>query len=165
MNKSSTFYKYYSIRVLLLEAESMMYRARSKELRKFDLTSEQAGALFVIQAIGDKATPAEISRWLLRRPHTISSLLNRMKKKGLINMVHDSHRKNIQRITLTAKGKQSYYHSIRSGSIQKILSFLSEEQYQQLRSLLKEILRRSQKELRAARVEYCASYTENNQAD
>lgn len=47
-----------------------MFKARDKELRKYNISVRQAGVLFVTQAIGRKATPAEISRQLLRRSHS-----------------------------------------------------------------------------------------------
>jgi len=57
-------------------------RARQKELDQFDISVIEVGVLVVIQAIGEKATPSEISRRIFREPHTVSALLNRMEKGG-----------------------------------------------------------------------------------
>jgi len=57
-----------------------MHRAIARELFQSVITPEQAVVLFVIQAISLRRAPAEISRWLLREPHSTLGLLRRMEK-------------------------------------------------------------------------------------
>jgi len=117
----------------------MVFKARGKELSRYGVTVEQASILFVIQAIGGKSTPAEISKWMLREPHTISSILTRMEKEGLITKRKDSSNKGQVIVALTEKGRQIYSQSIKRESIREIISCLSEEEHNQLGSLLEKL--------------------------
>lgn len=60
---------------------------------QYGITPEQAGVLFCIKVIGKEATPAKISRYTIREPYTVSAMLNRMERKGLIKKVKDLDRK------------------------------------------------------------------------
>ncbi len=126
----------YNLWMLLNQAGDAVLKARRKELYQYNIPTSQAATLLVIEAIGDKATPGEIARWLFREPHTVFGLLSRMEKKGLVRTSKDLDRKNMVRVTLTDKGKQAYHQSTKRESIRRIMSSLSEEQRQQLASSL-----------------------------
>ena len=121
---------------LLAQTKDAIFGARQKQLRRYGISATQATALLAIQAIGDKATPAEISRWLFRKPHSVSELLSRMEKEGLVRKIKDLNRRNLVRVELTEKGYEACYQSMKEESIHKIMSSLSEEDRQQLRSIL-----------------------------
>ena len=129
----------YRIWTLLAQTRALLYMARGRELIQYDITPRQAAALFAIQAIGSKATPAKVSRWLCREPHTVSSLLSRMEGEGLIRKTKDLDRKNLVRITLTEKGKKAYDQSLRRESIHEIMPALSKEERQLLSSCLEKL--------------------------
>ena len=99
----------------------------------------EARALFVIQAIEDKATAAKISRWMLRRHHTVSALLKRMERKGLIMKTKDPDRKNTWVISITEKGQNAYQKSNIRESLHEIMSVLSEEEHEQIESSMKKL--------------------------
>ena len=130
----------YKIWVLLHQTVKAVNRAREKELSQFGIRPMQAAVLVIIKAIGDKATPAEISRWLFRRPHTVSSILTRMESEGLIRKVNDLNRKNLVRIVITEKGQQTIDQSKRIDTIHNLMSILSSEERQQLASCLDKLL-------------------------
>jgi len=129
----------YRLWVLLSQVDNTIFKAREKELRQIGISPEQAAALFIIQVLDNKGTPAEISRWLLRRPHTVSGLLSRMEKKGLLRKTKDLKRGNLVRVSLTEKGQQVYNQSSQLKSVHDIMSSLSEERRQQLISYLLEL--------------------------
>lgn len=126
----------YNSWVLLHQTRDVIYNAREKELRKHGISPMEAAVLFIVQAIGDEAIPAEISRWIFRKQHTVTSLLIRMERKGLVNRTRDLARKNLVRISVTEKGKQAYHNSMKRNSIHKIMSALSQEERKQLNSSL-----------------------------
>jgi DNA-binding MarR family transcriptional regulator len=95
--------------------------------------------LFYIQLVGDKATPAEISRGLFREPHSISEILGRMEKQGLLRRTKDTGRRNLVKAELTDKGREAYTRSAKRESIHKIMSVLSREEHQQLELYLRRI--------------------------
>jgi len=103
--------------IMLDQAHAAIYADREKELRQYNLSTMKSAVLFCINQIGSEVTPAELSRWLLRRSHSVSGLLNRMEKDGLIKKTKDLHRKNLVRVTITEKGKQAYKDSLKSVSI------------------------------------------------
>ena len=127
----------YEIWVLLNQVRDVMFSAREKESQQFGISAMQAGVLFVVRSIGDKATPAEISRWLFRKPHSVSCILSRMEKEGLIRKSKDLERKNLVRIALTDRGEEAYRKSLARESIHRIFSKLTQEECQNLASLLK----------------------------
>jgi len=126
----------YELWVLLQQSRDAIHQARDKELRKYGISNLQAAVLFIIQAIGHKATPSEISRWIFREPQGVSALLTRMEKKGLVKRVKGLDRRNVARVEITEKGYQAYNDSTREESIDRIMSSLAEEERQQLKSWL-----------------------------
>jgi len=74
----------HELAVLLAQARGAMLKARRKELTRYHISPRQSAVLFYIRAIGDKATPAEISRGLFRESNSISEILGRMEKQGLL---------------------------------------------------------------------------------
>lgn len=147
MINSPTIDRYYDLWALLAQTRDAIFKARQKELRRYGTSATQSAALFAIQAIGDKATPAEISRWLFREPHSVSGLLSRMEKEGLVRKTKDLDKKNLVRVELTEKGYGAYHRSMRQESIHKIMSSLSAEQCQQLTSCLQTLRDEALKEL------------------
>ena len=137
----------YNLWVLLQQVGHAAFKARQKELNQYGISNMQAMVLFVIQAIGNKATPAEISRWVFREPHSVSGLLSRMEKDGLVRKVKDLGRKNLVRVALTEKGQQVYHQSTKIKSIRKVISSLSEEERRQLGSCLETLRNEAFKEL------------------
>ncbi len=137
----------YNLWVLLHQVSDIIFNSREEELRQYGLPATQAEVLFVIKAIGDKATPAQISRMIFRRPHSVSGILDRMAKAGLVKRTKDLHRKNWVRVTLTEKGQQAYKQALKRKSVQKILSSLSEAERQKLKSLLETLRNKGLKEL------------------
>ncbi len=128
---------YYQLWWLIIHMRRAMYRARTKELFRYGITPEEAAVLFATNAIGFKATPAEISRMLLRQPHSISALINRMKGKGLVSKVKDLEKKNQVRVALTEKGQRAYEQSVKRDSIHRIMSSISEDECEHLAACLK----------------------------
>jgi DNA-binding MarR family transcriptional regulator len=138
----------YELWWLVSQARDAILRAREKELMQYGVSAIQSMVLFTIQAIGHRATPAEISRWLFRQPHGVSSLLSRMEKDGLVERIKDLDRKNMVRIALTKKGYKAYRDSTRRDSIHRIMSLIPEKERRQLKSRLLKIRDITLKELR-----------------
>ena len=106
--------------VLLAQTREAMYKARKKELSRYSISPRQVAVLATIKAIGDKATPAEISRRLVRESHSVGGILDRMEKQGLIRRDKDLERRNLVRVSITEKGQQVYSQVANKESICKI---------------------------------------------
>ena len=129
----------YKLWVLLAQTREAMLKSRQKELGRYNISPRQNAVLLFLQVAGDKATPAEISRGLFRESHTISEILSRMEKQGLLKRVKDLTRKNLVRVELTEQGRDTCIRSTRRESIHKILSVLSSEERQQLELYLRRL--------------------------
>jgi len=129
----------YRLWVLLHQAKDTIFAAREVELRPYGTSPMHAAVLFIMQAIGSEVTPAKIAKWLLRSPNTVSDLLDRMERAGLVRKTRDSARKNVIRVTITDKGRQAHNDSMKLESVHRIMSCLSKEERQQLWSILQKL--------------------------
>ena len=126
MNSKSD--RFFNLWVLLLQTRDAIYNARHDELRQYGMSPREAGTLRAIYSIGEKTTPAKISRWLYRRPHTIAGMLMRMQKKGLIKRSKDLEAKNLIRISLSEEGKKAHNKALKRESINRIFNTLTDEE-------------------------------------
>ena len=147
MKDGSLVRQYYELWVLLHQTRDAVYKAREKELRPYTVSPEQVAVLNTVQAIGNAATPAEISRWLFRESHSVSGILSRMQKQGLVRRVKDLDKKNLVRVEITERGQQILSQSTKREVINRIMSTLSPQECQQLRSCLDKLLGKALMEL------------------
>ena len=135
--------------MLLHQTCDAIIKARENALRKqVGISRMQASVLFIVKAVDGPATPAEISRWLFREPHSVSGLLNRMEKDGLVKKVKDLERKNMIRVAITEKGEKAYHQSGEVTVVPEILSCLSQKKRENLRAYLETLRNRALEELR-----------------
>ncbi|HSW58303.1 MAG TPA: MarR family transcriptional regulator [Dehalococcoidales bacterium] len=150
-DEDSKYYSYsdedHDLWMLLTHTRYAIYRSREKELHRYGVSPEQVGVLFIVQALDNKATPSEISRFILRQPHTVSALIERMAEKGFVKKMHDLERKNLVRVSLTEKGKKVYEYSTKRGPIHRIMSALTAEERTHLRKLLQKLHTQARKEI------------------
>ena len=134
--------------VLLGHARSSMYKVRRKELRRlYNISPNKSIVLLSLQIIGDKATPAQISRWLFREPHSISELLSTMEREGLVRKVKDLDRRDQLRVVPTEKGRELWHQILKIESIRRMMSCLSGKERQMLKSCLLKLRNSAVKEL------------------
>ncbi len=134
---------------LLNQTHHAIWRARERELDETGLSAIQAGVLFFVSTVEEPVTPALLSRSLHREPHTISGLLTRMEKQGLVRRVKDLKRKNQVRIVLTSRGKKAYEQQNKTGVINEILASLSQTERANLNAYLGKLRDSALTELRA----------------
>ena len=148
MSQNEEIIESYNLWVLLSRTRNAMWKARQFELDKYNISVVQAAALMVIHAFAGQATPTDIARWLFQEPHSISELISRMEKIGLVKKVKDPIKRRRVRISLTDKGREVYLSkSSRSGMMYKIISCLSDEERKQFGSILQKLLNTTVKEL------------------
>jgi len=143
--------QYYDLWNLLSEVRDAIVRTREMEASQFGISAPQTQVLFFVQAIDGPVTPAQLSRLLFRQSQSVSGLLTRMEKQGLVKRVKDLDRRNQVRIVMTEKGRQAYNQSTQRNSIQRIMSSLSKEERRQLKSYLQTLKDKALKELAIVR--------------
>ncbi len=113
--------------------------ARERELRKYGISSRWAAALLVIWAMNNNATPTDISRWLLREPHSVTGLLDRMERDGYIHRFQDRQRRNVVRVAMTEKGREAYLNSLKRESYHRMAAVVDDEDRRVLRRILTKV--------------------------
>jgi DNA-binding MarR family transcriptional regulator len=132
--------KEYDIWILLSRVYHLIAMLRKLELSKFDILPVQSYILFVIKALGDDTTPSRVSEYVYQQRSSISDILNRMEKQGLIKKTNTSGSKKRVIVTLTEKGEKALELSKQRKYLHKVMSALTDEKKQQLEKGL-EILR------------------------
>ena len=119
----------------------LMDRVRTKELSKYGLSTSQAGMLHHVKALGERATPAAIARIQHREATSVSSILIRMEKLGLVKRTKDMARKNQVRVYLTDKGEDALNDAARRESIDRVMSRMSAENRRHMLKATEELRR------------------------
>lgn len=126
----------HKILVMLRLTNDAIYRIRQQELKKVNLTPEQAITILNIHFLGERATASELARYSFRERASMAEILSRLEKNGLIIKTPDKHRKNVMRIRLSARGEEFHRKALKINSIKSIINTLSEEEREQLWLLL-----------------------------
>jgi DNA-binding MarR family transcriptional regulator len=139
--------KDYTLVTSLLQVADIFVKVRERELLPQNLSATSADILFLVDAMGKDVIPAKISRMILREPHSISGILLRMEKQGLLKRAKNMERKNLIRVTLTSKGETALKQAMKKEGVNHVLSKLTEEQRRQLKQSLTALKDAGMKEL------------------
>ena len=146
MENSLVMDEHYRLWLLLSQTRSAIFKVRHKKVGQY-LPSNQAAALVSIWVLEGQVTPAALARRLFLEPHSVSELIIRMEKKGLVTKTKDNVRGNVVRISLTDKGRDVCLRAMGQDFIHMIISALSDEQREQLHACLTILYQRAVKEL------------------
>jgi len=124
--------------ILLDQADSIVTNAVELELKHLRITQPQARILTMLSRESRPVTIDELSNWTLKEFNSVSTLINRMEKKGLIKKAKKPDDLKTY-ITLTEKGSELYHKKVTERSIHLIFGKLSAEEKNQLESILKKV--------------------------
>ncbi len=131
----------FDVWVLLDAAHFAISRSRFLEIAQFGLTPEKAQILHVVLINGGAFPQSKISDFTMRQHHSVSSLINRMTKEGLLKKVKYPGDRAYT-VLITKKGKDRYSKLTRE-SIEMVFSSLSDKDRQKLFLILNKILNKS----------------------
>jgi DNA-binding MarR family transcriptional regulator len=116
------WYMAHRTRALLKMCEDQIYG-------EYNLTMEQYAVLAAITHIGGPARPTDIAQWLGRSTNSISMIVDRMVKAGLVKRVRDRRDRRVVNVSITNKAENALKPAILAGweFIQKITSPLAYE--------------------------------------
>jgi DNA-binding MarR family transcriptional regulator len=123
---------------LLDKARFAVARLRGIELAQFGLTLEQSSILRALIENNGSLTTKELEDETMRKPNSISILVNRMVNMGLLRRERDKSRK-VHRFYLTQEG-ENLIKKVTLASIEMSFDSFSDEEKQQLSIYLKELL-------------------------
>jgi DNA-binding MarR family transcriptional regulator len=132
----------YDIWILLSRVYRMIANLRRMELSKHEILPVQAYILLVISKLDNDTSPTELCQYVYQQKNSVSDILNRMEKQGLIQKTETTNGKARIHIRLTKKGERVLKLSKEREYLHKVMSSLTPKQTIQLVSCL-EILRDS----------------------
>jgi len=127
--------------LLLHQTYNMVLKCEDQVFGKHGLTTEQHAVLLAIKYIDDPVTPTEVARWLDRNTNSVSLIVERMVKAGLVRRIRDLRDRRSVRLVINSSGKDILDRATVAGweLVQEILSRLSEEDMRALIRLLETV--------------------------
>ena len=126
--------------LLLSKVDHLLVLVRRKELARHHIAPRQLYILHVINGLGSKATAITVAKEVDREVHVINRLLINLEKDGLIKRIKNTPKSKLLTLKLTKKGLDMIKISIRSETIDSILSFLPQEELRQMELTLNKVL-------------------------
>jgi DNA-binding MarR family transcriptional regulator len=123
---------------LLEHARSLITRARELELAQHGITREQMSILHAILINDGSATIEEIASFIIRQHNSVSTIVSRMSKLGLVKKEKLPHEKKYL-VLVTEKAKK-IVDSMPWKSIELIFAGLSLNEKQQLATYLEHLV-------------------------
>ena len=120
------------LRGRLFLAAKVIERAREIELSHVNISLIQAMVLYALKLSREPLTPSRLARMLCREPHSMSALVDRMEKQGLVEKKHDLSRKNLVRVVVTPKGEEAFQRQRSMNAVANLTSTLTKEERQAL---------------------------------
>ena len=128
--------------VLLRQVPNLVSRCEDQVFGKHGLTTERHAVLMAIRHIDGPARPTDVARWLDLSVNSVSMIIDRMVRAGLVKRTRDRKDRRTVFLTATEKAEKAYVLASAAGweLIQEILAPLSDKDKRALIKLL-EMLR------------------------
>jgi DNA-binding MarR family transcriptional regulator len=123
---------------LLDSTRETIQKAVKLELAQYQMSQSQVKVMHLLAQSEEGLTPGQLSESAIRELNSITTLINRMQKKGLVKKVKRNGA-NRTYVILTDKGMDIYANTVTERSIMLIFDTLSDEEKSQLTSLLSKL--------------------------
>jgi DNA-binding MarR family transcriptional regulator len=127
--------EYFKLWILIAQNRDAILRARERDYARYGISNERRSVLYAIQNNGGRSTPVEIARGLFRELHSITEMLKRMEKDGLIARYKGTGRSKVE-VGMTEKGLDIFRQSLHNQTDERIFSVLTNAEREQLASTL-----------------------------
>ncbi len=124
--------------VLLRQVPNLVSRCEDQVFGKHGLTTERHAVLMAIRQIDGPVRPTDVARWLDLSVNSVSMIIDRMVKAGLVKRTRDRKDRRTVFLTATEKAEKAYVKASVAGweLIQEILKPLSDKDKRALIKLL-----------------------------
>jgi DNA-binding MarR family transcriptional regulator len=130
----------YRVWVLISRVRESLMKLRAKELAEYRFSPVEARALIVLGDIdAESVTPADLARRMNRTHWTVTALIGRMQKKGLLQKVRVPGTGRTWHVELTPDGEDARQQALLLLSIHNAMSGLSDEDLQHFEFCLKNV--------------------------
>ena len=115
--------------VLLRQVPNLVSRCEDQVFSKHGLTTERHAVLMAIRHIDDPVRPTDVARWLDLSVNSVSMIIDRMVRAGLVKRTRDRKDRRTVFLTATEKAEKAYVLASVAGweLIQEILAPLSDK--------------------------------------
>ena len=127
--------EYFLLWVLIAQTKEAILKARERDYARFGISNERRAILWDIQNNGGHAAPVDIARNLFRELNSVTEMLKRMEKDGLITRCPGTGRSKVE-VQLTDAGREVFNQSLLNETDQRIFSVLTKQERQCLTSCL-----------------------------
>jgi len=93
--------------MLLYRVRDLLFRCQDQAVAKYGLTAEQYSVLVAIAFLDAPVRATDIGRWMDRKVNSVSMIVDRMVKSGLVKRARDLPDRREVRLAITAKGQQA----------------------------------------------------------
>ena len=124
--------------IMFDQTRDLMSNAVELELKHLRITLAQVKVLTTLSREDKPITMDELAKLTAKEFNSVSTLINRMEKKGLVKKIKKEGDLKTY-IAMTEKGSDLYYRQVTERSIHMILNKLSAEEKNQLYSILKKL--------------------------
>src|SRR4030043_219293 len=108
----------------IYQTYTLLKRCEDEVFEEHGLTTEQYAVLVSIAYLGEPARITDIARWLERSTNSISMIVDRMVKAGLVRRVRDKRDRRVVYVSKTSKA-ESLFRPATVASFEKIRKILS----------------------------------------
>jgi DNA-binding MarR family transcriptional regulator len=122
----------------IYQSYALLKRCEDQIFAEFGLTTEQYGVLLCIEYLGGPLRITDIAQWLERSTNSVSMIVDRMVKAGLVRRSREKGDRRVVRVVSTSKGEAALKPANVASLelIRKIMSPLSPEDRRALFELL-----------------------------
>jgi MarR family 2-MHQ and catechol resistance regulon transcriptional repressor len=124
--------------VVIRQTRDAVIRNLEQATADGDRSASTIMVLFALRQTEKPVSQRDLGRWLFRRGHSMSGLLDRMEKNGLIKRVRDEIDRRIVNVSITSEGRAVFdeAHPKVRAAITDIFSDLSDAELAQMTDLL-----------------------------
>ena len=127
--------------VLCHQTYNLVSKCEVAIFAKVGITPQQYGVLLALKSIEGPATPTDVARRTDRKTNSITTIVDRLERDGLVKRVRDLHDRRSIRLAMTSKGEEFLEQATGPGweLIQKMMSCLSEKELRMFIEMLERI--------------------------
>ena len=125
----------------LYQTYTLLKQCEDQTFEEHGLTTEQYAVLVTISYLGEPARVTDIARWLERSTNSISMIVDRMVKAGLITRRRDTRDRRVVYVSSTSKAESLFAPATAASfeNVVKIFSPMSPKLRLNLLNLLREV--------------------------
>jgi DNA-binding MarR family transcriptional regulator len=124
--------------ILLDQTDCIVTNAVELEIKHLRMTQPQVRVLTMLSRENKPVTLEELANWTLKEFNSVSTLVNRMEKKGLVKKIKKEGDLKAY-IALTDKGSNLFLNQVTERSIHLIFGKLSDQEKNQFDTILRKI--------------------------